>query len=200
MAQLLADTKHSIDRFLDEAKTCAEKECGFAAMLTAFSVILGVAEAVKGPVGAEVLLEWFVSQMDDATSWLVLPDSLSFTEAGIGKKLKETRHSLSHQFSLPSDVVLVNSIVQVRGRRERNPGKYFIGTQEFAAAVRSTVDKIVESSGGAAFDPDPRGTTRGVADRVRPVAGSPEESGMSASVSMSVTLVSSEKESENGAA
>jgi hypothetical protein len=199
MSLALAETKSCIDRFLLEAEKCAEQEYGFAAMLTVFSVILGVAEAVINRSRNEELFRWFVSQMGDRSSWIVIPDSSSPTAIEIGKKLAQTRDSLSHQFSLPVDLELVNSIQQVE--LEPDPPKYYIGTKEFVDAVISTIDKIVQSNGDVEFDSNQRGINRGVANRVVRTGGSPSSSnpsmeGSSSSASVSVSCIRISKERE----
>ena len=153
MGQKLADAKESIDRFLYEARKCAESEYGFAAMLVVFSVILGVSEAVSRKRRNDDLFEWFVSQMSDKESWILLPEFEKFEEDTIGEKLSDIRNALAHQFSLPVDVVMVNSISEVRWVSKREDHRYYIGTREFVEAVRRTVDKIVKSHPSVVLDP-----------------------------------------------
>jgi len=213
MMQVLTDAKDSIDRFLLEAKMCAQKEYGFASMLTTFSVILGVSEAASEQTRNDDLFQWFVSQMDDRDSWLVVPDSETFTESGVGKKLAQIRNSLSHQFSLPSDVMLVNSIAEARIASGQKPDRYYISTQEFVGAVKSAVHRIVECYPKATFDSDQKGIDRRMANRVVASTGAPHSPGSSpvsdssiedvissASVSSSSSRVSRKKKSENGTA
>jgi hypothetical protein len=195
MKQTLADAEDSINRFISEARMCAERECGFAAMLTAFPVILGVSEAVSREKTNDALFKWFVSQMDDRDSWILLPESVTFEEADVGEKLSDIRDSLAHQFSLPLDVTMVNGIAEVKDVSGRDSDKYFVGTREFVDAVRRTVGKIVESHPDAVLDPHPRGVDRGAANRVLLPGGEPSTSGSSAggvisSASLAVSSVS----------
>jgi hypothetical protein len=179
MEQVLVDVRDSIHRFLFEAKKCARKQCGFAGMLTAFSVILGVSEAVSGRRGNDALLKWFVSQMDDQGSWILLPESEVFSVAVVGEKLAEIRDSLAHQFSLPFDVFLVNNRRKAQKASRHKRSAYIISTREFIDIVRETVDKIIEASPDVVFDSNPRGIDRGAASRQVATTGAPPLSGSS---------------------
>lgn len=180
MPQVLADVRKSVHRFLVEAKKCARKQCGFASMLTAFPVILGVSEAVNGRAPNDTLFKWFVSRMDDQDSWIVLPESATFSETAVGQKLADVRDSLAHQFSLPSDVALVNDRRKARKAHMLRRHAYIISTREFVDAVRNTVGRIIEANPNTAFDPkSPRDISRGAADRRVLVAGVPPVSGSS---------------------
>jgi hypothetical protein len=189
MKQTLADVEASINRFISEARMCAEGQCGFAAMLTAFPVILGVSEAVSGKQTNDALFKWFMSQMDDRDSWILLPESVTFEEADVGEKLSHIRDSLAHQFSLPLDVVMVNSIAEVKDMPGRDSDKYFVGTREFVDAIQRTVGKIVESHPDAVLDPHPR-DVRGAASRVPLTGDARSTSGSSAGEVISSASVS----------
>jgi len=156
MGKNLADTSDSVDRFILEAEQCASQELGFAAMLTVFPVILAVSEAVNpNTSGNERLLEQFVRQMPDKTSWLITPVARP-PDNIIAKKLVDVRDSLAHQLSLPLDVHLVNTNTDARQLSRGNPDKYVISTAGFVDAAKQTIRKIITSNPNANFDPHPR--------------------------------------------
>lgn len=167
MPQTLDSAKNSVDRFLLEAMECAERECGFSAMLTAFSIILGVSEAVYGNHRIEPLIQWFFSKMNDKTSWLILPTTASSHDQNeIGKKLADLRNGLAHEFSMPSDVLLAKNRQSATEKKDQYPDKYIISTKEFLDAVRRTVGEIVKSNPAALLDANPRGKNRATAIRL----------------------------------
>jgi len=168
MPQTLTDAKESIDRFLLEAMQCAERDCGFSAMLTGFSVILGVSEAVYGEYGIGPLIRWFFSTMSDKTSWLILPTEASpQNQNEIGKKLADLRNGLAHEFSMPLDVLLAKDIKSATEKKGQYPDKYIIAIKEFLEAVSRTVDGVVGSNPEAGLDANPpRGIDRATATRL----------------------------------
>lgn len=166
MPQTLRSSKDSIDRFLREATECAERECGFSAMLTAFPIILGISEAVQGNYGIEPLIQWFFSKMNDRTSWLILPTNTSPDQNEIGKKLADLRNGLTHEFSMPSDVLLAKNTQSATEKKGQYPNKYIISIKQFLGAVSRTVDEIVQSNPEAVLDANPRGVNRATAIRL----------------------------------
>lgn len=167
MSQRLSDVRSSIDRFVYEAEKCAKKEYGFAALLTIFPVILAVSEAIKPGRDNKDLVRNLLAQMDDKTSWVILPRSASkLSDYDLAKKLTEIRDSLAHQLSLPSDVVLANNRSEARGIAEEHPQMYILSTIEFISAVRQTVQELIEAHPSAILDSHPRVEPRGAADRL----------------------------------
>lgn len=165
--QTLKNAKKSTDRFLSEASECAERECGFSSMLTAFSVILGISEAAYRDYGIEPLIKWFISKMNNKTSWLILPSTgSSQNENEIGKKLADLRNGLAHEFSMPSDVLLAKNRQSATEERDHYPNKYIISIKEFLDAVSRTVDEVVQSNPEAVLDANPRGVNRATAIRL----------------------------------
>lgn len=182
MPQTLKSAKGSIDRFLFEAMECAERECGFSAMLTAFSVILGVSEAVCRDNKIAPLITWFFSKMNDKTSWLILPTTTSLPDQNeIGKKLADLRNGLAHEFSMPSDVLLAKNRQSATEKASQYPNKYIISIKEFLGAVSRTVDEIVQCNPEAVLDANPRGVNRATAFRLEEGTKSAPLSGSSGS-------------------
>ena len=180
MPQTLDGAKDSIARFFIEAKGCVEGEFGFSAMLTAFSVMLGVSEAVYGNYGIASLIKWFFSQMNDKTSWLILPTQVSAQNQNeIGKKLADLRNGLAHEFSMPSDVLLAKNVQSAAEKKDHHLDKYIIAINEFLDAVSRTVDGIVKSNPGAVLDANPRGVDRATGLRLEEGTGSTPLSGSS---------------------
>jgi hypothetical protein len=180
MPQTLVSAKDSIERFLREAMECAERRCGFFAMLTALSVMLSVSGAVHGIDTIATLIQWFFSEMNDKTSWLILPTNTSPPEQnGIGKKLADLRNGLVHEFSMPSDVLLANNMQSAMKKKNQYPDKYIIAINEFLDAVKKTVDQVVQSKPEAILDANPRNVVRATAIRLGEGIESPPLSGSS---------------------
>lgn len=180
MRQTLDSAKNSIDQFFIEAKGCAEREFGFSAMLTAFSVMLGVSEAVRGDYGIASLIRWFFSEMIDKTSWLIVPTQVSpQNQNEIGKKLADLRNGLAHEFSMPSDVLLAKNRQSATEKKDQYPDKYIIAIKEFLDAVNTTVDKIIQANPEAVLDANRTGVNRATGLRLEGGAGSAPLSGSS---------------------
>ena len=165
--QTLADAQSSIERFLAEASTCAEEQCGFSCLLTVFPVMMGLAEAMRGPSKDAELLTWFVEEMGDIASWLISPTSVASTKS-IGQIVVDIRHGLTHQCSLPPNVVLANSIEEAKLISASIPSKYIISTADLTQAVRETAMSIIEANPDREFDPTKttRGKDRSTAHRI----------------------------------
>jgi len=185
MTKTLSDARDSVERFILEAERCAGQQCGFAAMLTIFPVILAVSEAVgtaSGLLSIEQLLQALVGRMLDKTSWLVAPVTI-LSDDDIGAKLAEVRNGLAHQLSLPDDVDLRNTIAEARDASQKYPDKYVISTVEFVDAVGRTVRCIIKDNPTVIFDPSSvRWPPRGPGLRVI------FEDGSSGSISISQNL------------
>jgi hypothetical protein len=162
MPQTLADAQISVDHFVQEAKKCAEtKICagephtlGFASMLTAFTVILSVSEAVFRDHYNFPLLKKFVSEMQDKTSWLFAAKANpSPSGVDIAQTLTEVRNGLAHELSLPNNVMLANSSTTARELSKTNTDKYIISTIDFVSAVEVTVNKLIAANPKSDFDP-----------------------------------------------
>lgn len=172
--QTLADVRSSVECFLTEASTCAQKECGHSCLLTVFPVMLGLAEAMcKGEGDIKKLLTWFISEISDTASWLVCPGSVSPTKDSVGGFLKQVRDSLVHQCSLPSNAHLSNNIEEAKASSARNPDKYVISTSDLTQAVREAAIRIIKSNPKVVFDPEQesRGYDRGTSNRLAPIRG-----------------------------
>jgi hypothetical protein len=166
MKQTLADISDGLHRFLLEAEECAEQEYGFAAMLTLFPVMLGIAEAMQGPTSNARLLTWFVSRMDGVGSWMLSPTGTQASASVVGKKLADIRDSLAHQFSLPSDVMMANCLNDAQRIAENRPEVYVLATRDTVREVGTTAQKIVAEHPKRRFDPDKRGVDRAAARRM----------------------------------
>ena len=117
----LINAQESIQRFIFEARKCAEQELGFAALLTVFPIILAVLEAVvrakrriqeSKHIPEKDVLSVFMPSIHDRRSWLFTPNSLSDTD--LATKLIDIRDSLVHQISLPPDVFLTNTALELQ--------------------------------------------------------------------------------------
>lgn len=184
--QTLRELEGPVHQFMLEARQCAQAEHGFAALLTLFPVILGVSEAIivaqskscgvtdpdelKKRTTNPRLFRYFVSVMDNRTPWLVQPRSISQATDGMSMKLAEIRDSLSHQFSLPYDVVMVNSYEQAQASSKNDPNTWFVSAIDMVSAVEQTACEIIESNPDVPFDPlaPIRGIDRGAANRYEP--------------------------------
>lgn len=168
MRQTLADISDGLHRFLLEAEKCAEQEYGFAAMLTVFPVMLGIAEAMQGPTSNASLLTWFVSRMDGVGSWMLSPTGTEASPNVVGEKLADIRDSLAHQFSLPSDVVMANCLNDAQQIAEKSPEVYVLATRDIVREVGRTAHRIVEENPRRRFDPHKRqrGVNRAVGIRM----------------------------------
>lgn len=161
----LLDACGSIQRFLLEARQCANQGLGFAAMSTIFPVILAVSEAINPALdGATSLIRAFVPNMADKTSWLIAPVK-GLSDDDIAEKLAQVRNSIAHELSLPDDMYMTNTYAEARSLSQEHPDKYFISTVEFVNVIQLTVSRLLLAYPHVAFDPDPR-TQRSPADRV----------------------------------
>jgi hypothetical protein len=179
MPQTLSSVRCCIDRFLLEAEECAEREYGFASMLTGFAVMLAVSEAVNGRPNNRDLLSWFISRMGEDRDWIVLPLNVPSSLGLVTNKLIELRDSLAHQLSMPCDVLLAGDRTSAEREAQRSPGKYIIITRQFVDAIRHTVQRIVASNPETTLDPSihRRRIQRAAATRLEGRTGSPGLSG-----------------------
>lgn len=154
----LADAKQSVHDFLNEAAFCATNGKGFAAMCTSFSVILAVSEAVTSYDAIKDLIDVFVTNMVDKSTWVesTMPN---MSDSDISQMLTDVRNGLVHALALPGDVALVDTIT-VYNKSAIPNAKWFIGTKEFVEVTGRTVDRMILANPGSTFDPR-RGPTTG---------------------------------------
>jgi len=155
----------TIDEFLLQAKRCAQKGHAEAALLTVFPVIMCVSEAIGGgeTLGTRGLFQAFVREMNDWSSWIIPPTSGTFSEGAIAEKLADLRNALTHELSKPSGILWLQRTAYARDLfPDGHPEWYLLGVVEFIAAVKKTVDKLIQSHPDATFDPKPRGPDRQV--------------------------------------
>ena len=172
----LSDAQQSIQRFIFEARRCAEQELGFAALSTTFPAALAVTEAVIKAIRAsdasrrderittKYLMKMFVPFIGDRASWLITP-SASISDDELAIKLADIRDSLAHQLSLPTDVFLTNTSSDIREASRERPDKYVISTVEFINAVEKALQHIIGKHPNVEFDREPR-IKRAPANRV----------------------------------
>ena len=113
MGTNLSAIRGSVHRFLYEAKKCAEQEYGFAALLTAFPVILSISEALyykgdpsgKKPSDKELFNIFVELIQNEDKNWLLTRNkNKNIQNDKIVYILNDTRNSLAHQNSLPVNI------------------------------------------------------------------------------------------------
>ena len=161
-AKTLLDAQGSVQYFLDEATFCADKGKGFAAMCTVFPVVLAISEALKPLLKNDgERIQAFVKEMPEERSWVVPPSTETnpIPDMRLAEILTDLRNALVHELSQPVGVILINNVAEVVGKSAAPQEKWFIGTTEFAEAVRITANRLIEANPQTPFDPKPRGST-----------------------------------------
>ena len=170
----LIDATRSLDRFIVEAKECAQREMGFAAMLTIFPVMLSVSEVETPEENMRPLIRSFVSRVDDYRSWL-LHEGTNLNTEDLITLIYELRNGLAHNASTPEGVYLVKSINGLDATQEECRGKKLVGIIEFIRTIEMYVQIMIAERRGAVYDPNRRGSPRGPAERTNirslPVSG-----------------------------
>ncbi len=156
MPTTLSDAKASIERFMKEARCCAVCELGFAAMLTAFSVLLAVEEAVLGPSDIDDLIGGFLPSMKSTNNWFHSPVATP-TDQIIAGALVELRNALAHELSMPTGVKMVNTAPQAATAQQQWPGSHVVSVVEFVEDVGATALTIVAANPNAVMDPSQAG-------------------------------------------
>ncbi len=183
MTQRLGQVQEHIDRFVREARKCAQCEMGFAATLTIFPVVLGVSEAIAGRERPDLdLIESFLREMPDPSGWMVMPQSTANLTPIIAEKLAGVRNGLAHASSLPSDVRLANDMEDAARHSKQHPSSYIVSVTDFVEAVEITAANLIKLHPDATFDRRSDAVERGVADRDKPTLN-----GSSGSAAMSST-------------
>jgi hypothetical protein len=165
----LAEAQKSIERFIKEARQCAQQELGFASLCTLMPVVLSVSEALNpSPKSDKELIGAFVSEMSDTDSWIVA--QLTHLSGQLGKayaaeKLSDIRNGLAHSLSLPTDVLLANTNADAITLAQEFPNACVVSTTGLIDAVEETVQRLVQDCGPVTFDPRGRGT-RNPAERI----------------------------------
>lgn len=164
MSYTLSDEwpQRCIADFISEAKLSARDGRGFASMVTIFTVVLAVSESVfqkktkkgRGQFNDGQLIEEFVKQMPDKSSWFIWTGA-SMSDTGLAYKLTEVRNGLAHALSVPEDVGLINSVAHLQ---MNNKDRLLIGTTQFVDAVEATVDKLTKNNPSVVFDPLKKGS------------------------------------------
>jgi len=154
------EVQKSIHDFVSEARQCAQRGNGFAAMSTIFNVVLAVSEAVNGRQRNKVLFSAFVPELTDKASWMVTPVAAP-TDDVIVNILNNIRNGMAHALSLPENIALVNTIAAARQMANAEPNNYFVSTTDFVDVVEATVAKLRQTYPTAQFDPS--GSNRGPA-------------------------------------
>ncbi len=107
--------KKSIGHLVREAKACAGTELeingefgvlGFASMLTIFSVINSISEAILNDRNIEKTITHFVREMGSSTSWLIKAPFYSDTDESV---IIKVRNGLVHAMSLPPRILLAKN-------------------------------------------------------------------------------------------
>ena len=89
------------------------------------------------------------------------------TRQSIAKAMVDIRHSLTHQYSLPSSVRLTNDNLGAERFGKQYSDEYVISTLSLTQAVWKTAISMVRSNPEAVFDPQQpsRGIDRDTANR-----------------------------------
>ena len=177
MPRTISDAQDDIQRFIDEARACAQTKChqsrlGFAAMLTILPVMLAVGEALHaespasddhGPGNLD-LFQQFLSKMTDTSSWLRPRVPVTLSAAGI---LCQTRDSLAHQMALPDNVRLVETTESADAIVQHSPETYVLVPGKLVAAVEEAIRDIAARNPNLVLDPQAatRHRQRGVGAR-----------------------------------
>jgi hypothetical protein len=170
MPKQFKDVEESVKTFAREARWCAKKDRGFAAMLTIFPPILGLTESLlKGQGLKKSWPEKFLFLADRlpvASGWMVGPPDAVLSKDVVGPKLKSVRDSLAHQMSLPKDVDLATTRRRAERLARANPSKYVIITTDFVSGARSTALRMIRDYPTVRFDPWSDDLSRGAANRI----------------------------------
>ena len=156
----------AIQRFLFEARSCADAELGFAALCVAYPVILAVGEALSTNSPSKVnqqdrdeaAIKRFVEYLPDQ-SWYIRAGKagIPMPEADLIIALAEIRHSLSHQVSLPNHIVLINNESQRAAMHKLgNNVRHGIAVREFVASIAAALGEIVRRNPSLIIDPNPK--------------------------------------------
>lgn len=174
------EVMESIEHFLREAKECAQTKTtstkgetgvlGFAAMLTIFSAITAVSEAIIEDRNIEKLFDFFIEKMEQYDSFLI--QSPLSTSNNCEEIVRNVRNGLVHAMSLPPKVLLASNKEDANKYMQDNPGQYdcIIGLLEFIEEVEKTVNCLVKDYSDKDFDP--RGTKNFGAVRLVAPSGS----------------------------
>lgn len=153
-----ANVQKSISDFISEARQCAKRGNGFAAMSIIFNVILAVSEAVNGGAegGNKALFDIFVSSLTDRSTWLAASDTIP-SDDDISKILNGIRNGMAHALSMPKNVVLTNTLNDAQRGVKTYNDRYFVSTVDFVDFVETTINKLCQENPGAIFDPSGKG-------------------------------------------
>jgi len=156
MPKTLSDARTSIERFMKEARCCAVCELGFSAMLTAFSVMLALQEAIVGPSGIDNLIGGFVRLMNAKNKWFHSATATPSDQV-ISDALTELRNALAHELSMPTGVKIVNVAAQAATALQQWPGSHVVSVEEFVEDVGATALVIVAAYPNTVMDPTQSG-------------------------------------------
>jgi hypothetical protein len=178
MPQLLKESEKTLNRFIKEAQSCAQKQMGFAALCTVFPVILTISEAVvlndnkDAKRDVESLMFAFATRMNNQ-DWLIRSNKSqsSLSDRDLAQLLCEVRHGLAHQASLPLKVGLANNVKQAPLLlSEKSNLEYALCVREFVREVARTAKSVRKSHPEAIIDPKPptkvQNRPRSTAERV----------------------------------
>lgn len=159
MPTSLKEANHLISRFLEEAEKCLDFECGYPAMMTVFSVILAVSEAILGKsskikrYSEEELINNFVDKMSDK-AWFIANGASPRDDEIIRRHLYEIRNGLSHQLSLPNDILLIGSAADLGEKTVLNVA-YIVSVEGFLRSVRRTIEDLANNDEYSSRTMDP---------------------------------------------
>lgn len=169
MIETFKRAKPSVRRFAREARQCANEDLGFAAMLSPFPLVLSLAEAIAKTNNTGMnegsLFSFIVERMPDPSGWMLKPKGGDFTTGTIALKLRTVRDGLTHQMSVPEDVILATTRRRANILARAKPSKYIIITTHFVAAARNTALRLIEEYPEVRFDPWSENWSRGAANR-----------------------------------
>lgn len=164
MGKKLSDVKVDFDKYIDQAKKCAEHGFGFAAMMMSFAIILSICEALvvdkegKGKKSIKKLIEKFVENLPETKgeSWLIGTDVEKLTDDNLVDILRYIRDGLMHQMSMPPGVYLANNKEGAKEFNNEQPGMFVISTIDFVKQVDDTIVGLIAKNLDVIFDPQHR--------------------------------------------
>jgi hypothetical protein len=147
----LINASKSLNDFISEARKCNDElNMGFSPMLLAFSVILGVGEAITTETQILKQLNDFTNKDNNHSLW-IYKNYEALSNETLTQLLKELRNALAHNASTPHNVFLVCSADKLKGTSVRN-GNIIICVKEFLDAVEEYVNKMVAARPNVTFD------------------------------------------------
>jgi len=157
---IIKQAEKSIKRFIIEAKKCSKEELGFSSLLTAFPIMLCVAEAIIGTKTDKELISWFIDKCKAKNKWIKKEGNDVLTNDEVFELITGVRNGLVHELSLPTNVVLV-------GRINRNIKRIneliYIDIVSFIDDLQKTTIELIQKYPNSMIDPSGENKNREIA-------------------------------------